>query len=142
MGLGAVIIRQVIDSWNIVSSRAEASSQMNIALSRMSRQIRSVRGRLSVLGASADSFRFVHNDDTNITYNVSGGNLMENGFILIGGVARLRFTYYNATGVVLANPRVYPLDTDISRIAILLEIKTRAGNKARSYLIRPRNLGG
>jgi len=43
-GLGAVIIRQVIDSWNIVSSRAEASSQMNIALSRMSRQIRSVRG--------------------------------------------------------------------------------------------------
>jgi len=50
-GLGAVIIRQVIDSWNIVSSRAEASSQMNIALSRMSRQIRSVRGRLSVLGA-------------------------------------------------------------------------------------------
>jgi len=36
-GLGAVIIRQVIDSWNIVSSRAEASSQMNIALSRMSR---------------------------------------------------------------------------------------------------------
>ncbi|HQO37203.1 MAG TPA: prepilin-type N-terminal cleavage/methylation domain-containing protein [Candidatus Omnitrophota bacterium] len=141
-GLGGMIVRQVVDSWNTVSSRSEAAAQMNIALGRMARQIRSVRDPVSVLHASSDTFRFTRNGDVNITYNVSGNALLENGFVLSESVERLSFTYYNATGAVIASPAVYPQETNISRIAVELEIRARAGNKVRSITVRPRNLGG
>ncbi|HOU36178.1 MAG TPA: prepilin-type N-terminal cleavage/methylation domain-containing protein [Candidatus Omnitrophota bacterium] len=140
--LGGMIVRQVVDSWNTVSSRSEAAAQMNIALGRMSRQIRSIKGPASVFIATANSFKFQRNDDLNITYNVSGSDLLENGVVLSGNVHRLNFTYYNATGAVLPAPDVYPGDTNIRRIGIALEILSRAGNKARSVTVRPRNLGG
>lgn len=141
-GLGGMLVRQVVDSWNTVSSRSEAAAQMNIALGRMSRQIRSIKDPVSVFIAASDSFKFRRNDGLNITYNVSGSDLLENGVVLSGSVKRLNFTYYNATGAVLPAPDVYPDDTDVRRVGIELEIISRAGNKARSVTVRPRNLGG
>ena len=141
-GLGSMLIKQVIDSWNTVSSRSETVSQMRIALGRMSRQIRSVNNMSAVFNASANSIKFTSNDEMNITYNVSGGNLLENGIVLSTDVARLNFTYYNSTGSVIPTPAVYPHETDISCVNVELEIKSRVKNKVMGVMIRPRNLGG
>ena len=141
-GLGSIGIRQVIDSWNIVSSRSAAASDMSGALGRMARNIRSVKDQLSVYSASQTVFAFMRNDGVNVTYNVSGNNLLENNIVLSPEVARLDFTYYNATGSSIADPAVYPDATDIARINIELEIKSRVQNKTMGVMVRPRNLGG
>jgi prepilin-type N-terminal cleavage/methylation domain-containing protein len=141
-GLGSMVIRQVIVSWNTVSSRSEAAAQMSIALGRMSRQIRSVRDTVSVNSASANGFNFTRRDNMIVAYSVSGTNLLENGIVLSTDVARLNFTYYNFTGSTITNPKVYPQETDISRVGVELEIKSRVKNKTMGIMIRPRNLGG
>jgi type II secretory pathway pseudopilin PulG len=141
-GLGSLIVRQIIDSWNTVSFRAETVSQMRGALVRMGRQIRSIKNTTAVYTANATCLRFKTYDNVNVTYNISGSNVLESNNVLATGAARLQFTYYNATGNTLANPIVAPLETDIRRINVDLELRSAGQNKTTGVMVYPRNLGG
>ena len=134
-------INQVISTWQTVSFRMETVSQMRIALDRMSRDMRQVKNSTSVLLAGANVFRFVAGDDTMVTYNISGTNVLRNNAVLAAGASRLGFTYYDAAGSLLVNPDVSPDKTDIRRITITLEIRSSVENKTMAVQVYPRNLG-
>ncbi|MCU0651192.1 MAG: prepilin-type N-terminal cleavage/methylation domain-containing protein [Candidatus Omnitrophica bacterium] len=139
---GSMIIMQVIDSWNTVSFRAESVAQGRWAAARMSRQIRSVRNSTNVWTAGPGAFKFTTYDGSNITYNVSSNNLLENNIVLAQDVARLNFTYYNATGGVITSPVVAPSQTNINRLSFEIEIRSGGQSKVMNTSVYPRNLGG
>jgi prepilin-type N-terminal cleavage/methylation domain-containing protein len=141
-GLSSVYINEVIDTYRLVSFRMESVAQMRGAIDRMSREIRQIKNSTSVLAASANLFRFNCVDNTTISYNLSGTNLLRNNSMLASGIGRLNFTYYNNTGGIVAAPDVYPDVTDIVRIKIELEARSAAQNKNLSVQVFPRNLGG
>ena len=139
--LSAGYINQVVSTWQMVSFRMETVSQMRGALDRMSREIRQRKNATSVLTPTANALRFNATDNTTITYNVSGTDLLRNNTVLASGVTRLGFTYYNATGGLLANPDVSPDPTDIRRITVELEAQSAGQNKTLAAQVFPRNLG-
>ncbi|MFA5100129.1 MAG: type II secretion system protein [Candidatus Omnitrophota bacterium] len=134
-------INQVINTWQTVSFRIESVSQMRSALDRMSREIRQVKNTTSVLSAAANAFRFIDSADAAIMYNIAGANVLRNNEVLAAGVARLEFAYYDAQGVLLPAPNVFPDETDIKRISVTLEISSSGQNKTMSVQVFPRNLG-
>lgn len=140
-GLSAGYINQVVATWQTVSFRMETVSQMRGALDRMSREMRQIKNSTSVLLAGASALRFNAVDNSTIVYNVSGTDLLRNNTVLATGVTRLNFTYYNATGGLLANPAVSPDPTDIRRIAVALEVRSSGQNKSLTVQVFPRNLG-
>jgi prepilin-type N-terminal cleavage/methylation domain-containing protein len=134
-------INQIIGTWQTVSFRMDTVAQMRSALDRMSREMRQVKNGTSVLSANAGIFQFVATDDSTITYNISGTNVLRNNAVLATGVGRLQFAYFDAAGGALAGPDVYPEDTDIRRINVILEIRSAAQNKTMTVDVFPRNLG-
>lgn len=140
-GLGAMYISEVVDSWNTVSYRSETVAQTRSAMGRMSRRIRSVKNTTAVTAASAGRLQFVASDGAATNYNLSGGSLLENNAVLATGVAKLNFTYYNATGGNIISPLVAPDETDIRGIGVSLEIVSPVKNKTLNITVYPRNLG-
>jgi len=115
-GLAAMIILQGVRAYSDERSRSDVHYQSRLAMERMSREIRMIRGGsefgapgIPVLGTITDNpssaFSFVDMTGTQITYALAGLTLNRTAGatnVLAQGVTALSFTCFNNAGVQVA----------------------------------------
>lgn len=133
--ISARLLLEIADGWRLAGSRNEISETAKVAMGRMTREIRMVKDRTSVLTASGSVFQFIDANSNNIQFNVSSGRLLrtENGAAnaLADNVSSLSFTYYNSLDAAIPAPAVSPSSTDIRRIVV--DITFSAGGAQLSF---------
>lgn len=99
IGVISVIVTEVFvySSRSVITGNAtrDALQTGRLAIDRMAREIRNVRGNRCVSAAGSTTFTFIDSDDATITYRQVGASLMRNGNILLDRVSNLTFTYYD-----------------------------------------------
>jgi len=94
----APLMVEISRGWQIATLRTDMSESGMVAMDRMSREIRQIRNNKSVVTATASVFRFFDLSNNDITYSISGTNLIRtiNGASnqLAANVSSLGFTYY------------------------------------------------
>jgi len=129
-------------------ARTDLQDSSNLALSRMSHEIRRLKDKSSVITATGTVYEFTDINITQIRYQQVGNTLMrrEGAAGTDYGLADqiqtngLTFTYYDDPGNVIATPQVGAGGTDIRQINIQLTFQN--GNNVRpvSVQVVPRNL--
>ncbi len=102
-GLGTAV-----QQYYIVLNSRQIVSAMSAGVDRIAREIRLIPGSAQISNIAASNFQFQYPTGTNITYSLSGTNLLRNSDVLIPNVTSLTFTYYDQTGAVtsvIANVR-------------------------------------
>lgn len=83
----------------------EATQVNRIAMDRMVREIRNVRGPRCVAAADPNTFTFVDGDNTTISFGIVAGSLVRNGDVLVNNATGPVFSYFNNTGAdITAGP--------------------------------------
>ena len=119
----------------------------NMALSRISREIRRLKNESSVITANSALYEFIDVNSTQIRYQLVGNTLMrregtgsEYGLADQVQTNGLTFTYYDDSGNVIATPLVGTGGTDIRQIEIQLTFQEGSNVRPVSVWVVPRNL--
>jgi len=78
----------------------EANWQAEMALERMTRDIRDIPSPSSISVANSNQLTFVGATNNSVSYTLSGTNLLLNGNILAQGVNSVTFGYFTSAGAV------------------------------------------
>lgn len=124
-GLNAFITGQ-----NVV----EANWQGQLALERMTRDIRALRSPSDISTATASQLVFTDTTGTTITYALSGTTLTRNGQALANGIAGFTLSYFDRNG------GGSPATANIRYITIDLNITEDNANYSVTTSVYPRNL--
>jgi len=81
---------------------SDANWQGRLALSRMSRDIRSIPSAGNITTATSTQFTFTNSSNASVSYTLSGTALQRNGITLANGVSAVTFGYYTSAGAVTA----------------------------------------
>jgi prepilin-type N-terminal cleavage/methylation domain-containing protein len=142
IGIGAPLLVEVTEGWLLGSQRKELSFSAKLAMDVMTREIRRIRNRTSILTAAGSNLRFIDIDDHDITFDVSSQTLRRNLDGVVNGLAdnlsSLSFTYYNSAGATLPVPVASP--SDIRRIEITTAFSTGATQLSFKSGVSPRRL--
>jgi len=98
------ILAQGFQTFITSQNLLEANWQGQLAMERMTRDLRSVRSANDISVNTSSAFTFVNSAGTSLAYTLSGSNLTLNNNILASGVNNLTFTYYDKTGATVTNP--------------------------------------
>ncbi len=139
-GIGTPLLLGISDSLAFLVSRTAIDQAGDIALSRMTREMRRLKDDSSVNTATSSQFSFDDVNSNTISYSLSGTDLMRNSDILASDVQDLSFTYYDDSGSTISTPVVSPNKTDIRRIDISLEFTSSGQIFYYKSQVRPRNL--
>ncbi|TBR19605.1 type II secretion system protein [bacterium] len=148
-GISSMYIQQIIDLWSSLSFRSEFVNEARSAISRMAREMRNMKLRTQayepITLANASALTFVDSNNNNISYSLSGTNLMRNSNILASSISSLQFCYYNSVNSAVCSPvcgcNVASADfPDIYRIGIKIDISSGGQAKHLESQVYPRNL--
>lgn len=81
---------------------SDANWQGRLALARMSRDIRNLPSTGNITTATSTQFTFTDNNNSNVSYTLSGATLQRNSITLANGIASVTFGYYDSAGAVTA----------------------------------------
>ncbi|MDI6774482.1 MAG: prepilin-type N-terminal cleavage/methylation domain-containing protein [Verrucomicrobiota bacterium] len=96
------------DLYTTVGASRQASADLGMALDRLLRETRLVSSAgTNPLAADTNVFSFINRDGSNVTFRLSGSDLLLNGNLLLAGARTFALDYYDSTNGLLA-PR--PLD--------------------------------
>lgn len=84
--------------YDLITTRRQMLSQARAGFERMMLEILLIPGRPQVITTGNSSFTFQYPVGTNITYSLSGTNLMRNQDVLVQNVTALSFVYYDQAG--------------------------------------------
>jgi prepilin-type N-terminal cleavage/methylation domain-containing protein len=139
--IGVPLILSAADALSFLTVRVDMAQSADVAMGRITQEIRRLRDAESIDTATSTQFRFFDADDTDIDYSLSGSNLMRNSDILASNVDSLTFTYYDSSGGVLSPPEFgIGTTTDIRRVEILISLENGAYQFNYQSQVRPRNL--
>ena len=142
-GIAGFILSGSVDAWIFKINRNDMLWDGRLAIDRMTREIRAVKDRSSIITASSSQLRFIDTNDIDITYTLSSADLnrIESGTsnLLAGNVSGLTLTYYNASGGTIALPTVSPSETDIKRVKINITLTKNGENVYLQSQSVPRN---
>lgn len=96
------LLQTGFDAYFTERDLSDADWQGNLALERMTRDIRSIPATTVITTATSSQFTFVDSTNTAVSYTLSGTSLMRNGLTLANNVNAVTFAYYNSTGAVTA----------------------------------------
>lgn len=145
--LAGPLLAIAVDSISYRVDRVDLEESGNLALARMSREIRRLRNNQSVVSATATEFEFVDRDNVQIRYRLAGNSLMrrqgavENALADQVQAGGLGFTYLNDDGSAIATPAVgLGTNTNIRRVQI--QIIFQNGNHVMTFQtqVMPRNV--
>lgn len=105
--LGMVIgppLYNAINGYDLVTTRRLVLAESRAGVERMVKEIRLIPSSTEITALNLQSFQFQYPVSTNITYSLSGTNLMRNSDILIQNVLSLTFTYYDEDGLTTSTP--------------------------------------
>ena len=140
VAIGAPLLLSVSDSLAFLVARTAIDQAADIALSRMTREMRRLKDDSSVNTATSSQFSFDDVNSNTISYSLSSTDLMRNSDILASDVQNLSFTYYDDSGSTISTPVVSPQETDIRSIEISCEFQSSGETLYYKSQVRPRNL--
>ncbi|MFC1755235.1 type II secretion system protein [Thermoproteota archaeon] len=144
-GIGVASISTATDALSFLTIRSEMDQSADVAMGRMSFEIRRLRDDASISAAGANQFTFTDVDGTSIGYSLVGTDLIRTSSatstsdILASSVSGLVFAYFDYSGNQLVVPVLAPL-TNIRRIQVTITFQSGAYTFDYSSQIRPRNL--
>lgn len=138
--VAAPLIDTAIDSWSFVTYRSELWQDTELAFSRMTSEIKEIRGNTDILAANTSTLQFMTVGGENITYAFTGSTLSRNGNTLISGVNAFSFTYLDTSLNVIAAPLVSPMVTNIRVVRIYIVVGPTGGTFALQTDVHPRNI--
>ena len=97
---------------------SDANWQGKLALSRMTRDIRSLPSTGNISTASSTQFTFTDLNNASVSYTLSGTNLQRNALTLANGIAAITFGYYDNAGAstgTIANIRYVSVELNITQ---------------------------
>jgi type II secretory pathway pseudopilin PulG len=99
LGIGAVEMLRFGAESQILTQKAQTAAwDGEIAISRMTDDLHTIKSPTSISTAATSSLVFTNYNGTSVTYSLSGGQLLRNSHALASNVSSLFFTYYNASG--------------------------------------------
>ncbi|MDD5070391.1 MAG: hypothetical protein PHV17_06645 [Candidatus Omnitrophica bacterium] len=128
VGIGGPLTVKLFESFQYVVYRKELSETADLAINRLSRELRRLKNATSVFTANNTSYRFLDYDNRSLGYNLNGTRLEReiNGTtdILAVGIEQFSFDYLDDSLTPIAYPQVSPNPTDIKFIRFSFEIAT------------------
>ena len=127
------------DIFGFIVSSGDDLSELRLASSRITLELRSIRDKRSILRATETGIVFVDSDgeQVDLRYDAGSSEVSLNGRKLASDMSTFRLVYYDSYGKALASPRAQP-ETDIWSVMIEMG---RAGQNNLKILSRvyPRN---
>lgn len=146
-GLAGPLLAVAVDAITLHMDRVDLEEAANLALARMSREIRRLRNDESVVTATASDFEFVDVNSVQLRYRLVGNTLTRSQAGADSGLADqvqaggLTFTYYDDDGSSIATPTVgLGTSTNIRRLAIQIAFQDGGHVVTEQVQVRPRNL--
>lgn len=136
----AITLAPMLNSWTVDRPRLEATASINYAVDRIASELAQLKDPLSVMAATTTSFQFVDGSNSNISYTLSGTNLMRNANVLARNVQQLSFSYWDINNQTLAVPTVAPATTNIWRVLVKVTGLSAGQTLKMEAEIHPRNL--
>jgi len=146
VSLGAHITFELIDSFTYSLYRKELSESADVALRRMSREIRRLQDDTSVYTANSTTYRFVDIDGNTVQFQLDAANSElerydgTNTDVLAADVSFFSFTYLDGDLATIATPQVNPSATDIKSIQIDMTLSSGTNTVDCDTRIRLRNI--
>lgn len=135
-----------IQSYLFHSDRVGLQEASNLALARMSREIKQVRNDQSFVAATADTFTFINLDNQQIRYRMSGNGIArtqdaqpETGLVDSVQTNGLTFTYYDEDGNVISVITPATI-SNIRGVGISIAFASNLGTLSSQTFVRLRNL--
>ena len=138
--IGVPLLLSATNAMSFLTVRSDLDQSADVAMARMSREIRKLKDDESISVANASQFSFNDVDDNPISYSLSGTDLMRNTDILASRVDSLSFTYYDYYDVISTPPVVGSNLTDIRRIEVSFTFEEGAYKLYYKTQITPKNL--
>ncbi len=150
LGLSTSFSFIMLDTLGFLTRQANLQESAEVALSRVSRDVRRLRNDQSVVTATASQFTFFDVSSAQITYQLSGGALIR--IIdpagappsvtdeLADQVTALAITYYNDAGANITGSIVLAPRTNIRRIEFRITLQDGSHTVNAQTRVRPRNL--
>jgi len=127
-GLVGPMLTNGIKSYAMVASRKTALGQVRLSMERIAYEIRLIPNTASIDIWTGSAIQFDLPTEANISYSLTGSNLMRSGVVIADNVTVLTFSYYDSSG----NPAAAV--GDIYRIRF--EITQNTGNGFGSITVR------
>ena len=143
-GITAMLILQVMNVYSFVTVREVILSDGELAMGRMSREIRQIEDAESIYTADNEEIDFEDAYQTRIDFRLSGNsimrmeNLVNDDVLVSSDLTTLQFLYRDKDNIVLSTPVAIP--ANIKRIQINLTIKKGDEEIALQSQVYPRNL--
>jgi prepilin-type N-terminal cleavage/methylation domain-containing protein len=138
MGIGAEIIVNVLDSWNISTFRKHMLFDARMSVNRMTHELRQFNKKsLTLINPNCiEGYIYINPDTTQLLkFYFNGTNLMRDSNILASNVQSLHFTYWDANGTSTDDPpdpnNIVDPNHGLSRIRFRLGFQR--GNQTLNY---------
>ncbi len=137
-GITAVLLLQVTEVYSFVTVREAILSDGELAMERMTREIRQIKDAQSIYTADSEELDFEDVDYERIRFWLDGNVLKRNDDALASELSALEFQYRDSNNNLLDTPVADP--EDIKRILISLSIKKGDEEIKLRSQVYPRNL--
>lgn len=134
------MIDTAIQAWSFVTFRSELWQTGEIGMQRVVQDAREIKSNSELVTATSSVLRLrtVANED--VTYSFAGSTLQRNNIPLLSDVNALSFSYYDASGNVIAIPKVSPMITDVRTIRIFFILGPTGRTFTLQTDVHPRNI--
>lgn len=149
LGLSASFSFIMLDTLGLLTRQANLQESADVALSRISRDVRRLRNDQSVTSATVSKFSFIDIPGAEITYRLTGGALVRDydpagappavtDEIADNAIA-LTITYFDDSNTAIGSPTISPR-TNIRRIEFEIQLQESPHKVTAQTVVRPRNL--
>ena len=103
-GLGSKVIGASFNAYLTNQNVTTANTQARLALERMTRDIHAISSAANITTATASQLSFTDANGNAVSYQLTGSQLMRNGWVLADGVNTLSFSYMDKNAATTTTP--------------------------------------
>ena len=134
------MVDTAVQAWSFVTFRSELWQTGELGMQRVVQDTREIKSTSELITATASTLSFRNVSNEVVTYSLAGSTLSRNGIPLLSDVNALSFSYFDASGNVIAVPKVSPLITDVRTIRIFFILGPTGRTFTLQTDVHPRNI--
>ena len=134
------MVDTAVQAWSFVTFRSELWQTGELGMQRVVQDTREIKSTSELITATASTLSFRNVSNEVVTYSLAGSTLSRNGIPLLSDVNALSFSYFDASGNVIAVPKVSPLITDVRTIRIFFILGPTWRTFTLQTDVHPRNI--
>ncbi len=142
--IGVPFLLSATNAISFLTIRTDLDQMADVAISRISQEIKRLKDDRSILIANQTQFSFIDREGSTISYSRNGANLnlMRNTDILASRIEDLSFSYFDDLGSPITNPPIVGSGvlTNIRRVGISLTFSFSPYKLYYKTQVVPKNL--